>query len=164
MKKAIILIILEILILTYFISSVEAKTAPGLALYNLDGKLVTLSNLIRENNIIITFWASYCRPCRNEIPQLISLEKKYAEKKNIKLILINIDKIGKAKVESSLDEIGVSSECLLDPYQVVVNKYVTGLKIPAVFLITKSGEIFFESIGDNKENIDNLEKSIMILK
>jgi thiol-disulfide isomerase/thioredoxin len=157
-------ILVFVIILFQISSNTEAKKAPGLALYNIDGNLITLSSLTKEKNVIISFWASYCRPCANEIPQLVFLEKKYAKQKNIKLILINIDKEGKSKAVTALNMIGASSECLLDSYQVAARKYVTDLKIPAVFLISTSGEILFEAIGESKDNMDNLEKSIINLK
>lgn len=165
MKKKFLIIMLEILIMTQFgFNIVEAKTAPGFALYNLDGKLVTLSSLVKENNIIISFWASYCTPCRNEIPQLIDLEKKYAEQKNIKLILVSIEKAGAAETKAALHGMGVNTECLLDPYTVVAKKYIPELRIPALFLVSKKGEILFNNSGYEPESIEKLEKLIIKLQ
>ena len=94
----------------------------------LDGRdrLVTFSELIRESNIIVAFWASYCAPCKKEIPQLVRLEKKYSKSGNLKLVLIDVEKEGKSKGLPALDELGVSTLCLFDIYQVALKKIRAG--------------------------------------
>ena len=136
------------------------KKAPGIALYNMSDNLVTLGNLTKESNVIVSFWASYCLPCIKELPQLAELEKKYGSEKNVKLLLINIDKEGIEKAGSVLDRLGISSECLLDRYQVNAKKYIPDLKIPAVFLINRKGNIVYSASGEKSENMENLEKAI----
>ncbi len=140
------------------------KQAPKFAIFDLQDKLVTMTTLTKENNLVISFWASYCVPCKRELPQLVELEKKYAEKKKIKLVLINIDKEGKDKAKPILDSMGVTSLCLADMYQVNAKKYIPDLKIPAVFIVNKKNEIVFEAVGESEENINNLEKAIQKLK
>ena len=140
------------------------KHAPKFAIFDLQDKLVTMTNLTKENNLVISFWASYCVPCKRELPQLVELEKKYAETKKIKLVLINIDKEGKVKAQPVLDSLGVKSLCLADMYQVNAKKYIPDLKIPAVFIVNKKNEIVFEATGEGEENIKNLEKAIQKLK
>lgn len=138
----------------------SAETAPKFALLNGKGDLVKLSGLIQKNNIIIAFWASYCAPCKREIPQLVDLENKYGKVKNLKLVLINIDQEGKEKGIPFLKDINVSSECLYDIYQIAIKKYVPSMKIPATYLINKKGDMLFKAIGETQENINNLEKAI----
>jgi len=140
------------------------KQAPKFAIFDLQDKLVTMTTLTKSNNLIISFWASYCVPCKREIPQLVELEKKYSEQKKVKLVLINIDKEGKDKAKPVLDSLDVTNLCLVDMYQLNAKKYIPNLKIPAVFVINKKNEIVFEAIGEGEKNLKNLEKAIQQLK
>jgi len=164
MKKSYIMwgFIIFIVYTTVLYSANDIK-APRFALCNLDGKYVTLSELLEENNVIITFWASYCNPCKVELPQLVALENKYSQSKKIKLVLINIDTEGKAKALPVLQELSIGALCLLDPYQIVVKKYNPDLTIPATFLVNKKGIMKFKAIGESTENIKNLELEIQKL-
>ncbi len=163
MKKILIVIMFFILIAINFNLISATKKAPGIALYNLSDKLITLSSINKESNVIISFWASYCKPCRKEMPQLVELEKKYANKNRIKLLFVNIDNEGKEKAQPVLDELNITNECLIDRYQVNAKKYIPGLKIPAIFIVNQNGNIVFEAVGESEETIANLEKAIQKL-
>ena len=139
------------------------KTAPGFALFNMDGELIRLSSLLAKGPIILDFWASYCKPCIREMPQLIEMEKRYKRKKNVRLVLINIDKEGKKKASQILKKLKIKNECLLDIYQMTIKKYSPTLKVPAVFLIDRKGRITFQAIGESKEVLNGLERAIVRL-
>lgn len=151
------------MVCTTVLFSANDIKAPHFALCDLDGNYVTLSDLLKKNNIIIAFWASYCNPCKVELPQLAALEERYNQSKQIKLIIINIDTEGKEKALPVLQELSIGALCLLDPYQIVVKKYNPDLTIPATFLVTKKGIIIFKAIGESTENIRNLELEILKL-
>ncbi len=136
------------------------KTAPSFALFSTEGNLIKLSSEINKNDTLLVFFASYCIPCRNEIPELIKLHSKYNNRFNI--LYINIDKEGKSEAEKMLGELGIINyTCLLDVYQQTVKKYSPSLAIPAFFLVDKNGKIRYESIGYKSENIISFEKYII---
>jgi len=139
-----------------------ARSAPGFALFNTEGKLVTLSSLTKDKPLVISFFASYCVPCKREIPQVLELEKKLPGKFN--LVFINIDKEGKDKALEFLNGISVRRECLLDIYQQTAKKFIPDLKVPALFLIDKKGSILFEAVGDKNDTIPKLERAILTQK
>jgi thiol-disulfide isomerase/thioredoxin len=141
---------------------VSARTAPGFALFNTEGKLVTLKSLTKEKPLVISFFASYCIPCKREIPQVLELEKKHPGKFN--LVLISIDREGKDKALEFLNGISVQRDCLLDIYQQTAKKYIPDLKIPALFLVDKKGSILFEAVGDKNDTIPRLERAILTQK
>jgi cytochrome c biogenesis protein CcmG/thiol:disulfide interchange protein DsbE len=144
--------------------SAKQRKAPSFALFNTKGKLVTLSNLSKQGNIILSFWASYCKPCIREMPLLVELEKKYQKEKNVWLIFINIDKEGKEKALPILQQFNVENDCLMDIYQLTAKKYIPTLKIPALFLIDTRNVIVFDAIGESEKTIQELEKAIKKLK
>ncbi len=158
------------LILFYFLISVTATNAapkaPGFALVNNRGSYVLRSKL--KGNLIISFWASYCKPCKKEMPVMVNIEKKYGKLKDLKLIFINVDtnkgKPAKEKADAMLKEIGIKHDYLMDPYQRTVIKYNPEIKVPATFLINKKGYIVFKELGYHKDTMKKLEKAIKKLK
>lgn len=150
------------MILTSFMPVASKEKAPSFALIDTNGKYVTLNDLLNKN-LLLAFWASYCKPCKREIPQLIELEKKYSIIKNVRLVLINIDTEGKDAAMPLLNELLTTPPCLFDRYQIVVKKYSPDLKIPATFLINKNGEVLFKIIGESDENIKKIEQALQKL-
>jgi cytochrome c biogenesis protein CcmG, thiol:disulfide interchange protein DsbE len=139
------------------------RKAPGFALNDNSGGMVFLSSL--KQNLVISFWASYCKPCKTEMPRIIELEKKYQKSRNLKLVLINIDTNddkGEAaeKAKSFLKSIGVEHDYLLDFYQTAVVKYNPEKRVPATFLVNRQGLIVFEEIGYKPGTIDALDMAI----
>ena len=67
----------------------EGKTAPDFTLKGADGKDVTLSSL-RGNVVFLNFWATWCPPCKEEIPSMILLNRKMAGKPFV-LVGVNND-------------------------------------------------------------------------
>ncbi len=156
--------ILTTCIILFSLYPLSAKRkAPGFALLNNNNVMVYKSHL--KGNLIITFWASWCLPCKKELPELVNLEKKYAKTKNIKLILITIDdkKNGNPilKANISLRTIGITHDFLLDMYKITLSKYLNcnnSCSVPATFLVNKAGYIIFKSTG--LDTVTKLEKMI----
>lgn len=60
-------------------AAVEARVAPGFALETLDGDSLSLDDLVDRKVVLVNFWASWCEPCKEEIPILIALHEQYGE-------------------------------------------------------------------------------------
>ncbi|MCP4133777.1 MAG: TlpA family protein disulfide reductase [bacterium] len=168
MKRNFILSLTLLLMLIVVQDTPAEVKAPSITLFSSKGKLV-LSSKLRNKNLIVSFWASYCVPCRKEMPELVKFEKKYAGSKNLKLLLISVDKddssgSAKAKGFQTLKEIGLNHEFLLDIYQLTIKKYTPQIKVPATFLVNKKGVIVFKEIGAKKDTLQKLEKAIKKLK
>jgi thiol-disulfide isomerase/thioredoxin len=134
----------------------QAKIAPNFVLLNNKGEYVYKSKI--KGNLIISFWASYCKPCRKEMPLLIDLTRQQAKGKNLQLLLINTDSNpeGQKKADKMLQELNISEVYLLDAYQVVLRKYNPLLSVPATYLIDSKGRIIFTAVGDNPGTMEKL--------
>jgi thiol-disulfide isomerase/thioredoxin len=115
---------------------------------------------IERKIVILNFFASYCLPCKEEIPEI---QKLVANHKDVKLIFINIDEEADfAKVEEVIKEWNIEYPVLLDPYQVAISLYAKSkLAVPATFLLDNKGKIRFEAIGFEKDTIEKLEKVLL---
>ncbi|MBF0429639.1 MAG: TlpA family protein disulfide reductase [Fibrobacteria bacterium] len=135
--------------------------APPIVLRDIFGRLVNIKNIIGKKNIIVAFWATYCIPCREEMPQLERLAKKYDD--DVSLLLVSVDKRKKGLVSGYIRRHGIRSIVLLDVYKQTLERYKVD-KIPALFLIDKSGEIVFKSSGyRSTRGVRELRKILEIL-
>ena len=137
----------------YTKDTTQEKPAPEFHLKNLDGQIVSLSDF-RGKPVLINFWASWCQPCREEMPYL---QQVYDEWTGKGLVLLTID-IGEtpAAINKFLAENNLSLPVLLDSDKQVGQEYgITG--IPETFLIDKNGIIRKKQIGayPDKKSIEN---------
>ncbi len=137
----------------------KEKPAPDFQLKTLDGQVVTLSQF-RGKPVLLNFWASWCQPCREEMPYLQQIYNKYKDRG---LVFYAID-IGETPetINNFFKENSLFMPVLLDTDKSVGQSYgITG--IPETFLIDKNGIIRKKQIGayPNSEAIENDLKLIM---
>jgi peroxiredoxin/outer membrane lipoprotein-sorting protein len=126
----------------------SGKKAEDFTLSDLDGKPVKLSSL-RGKVVLLDFWATWCGPCRIEMP---SIQKLHREFKTRGLIVLGIN-YGEeeAKVRPYLIKNGYDFRILLDRQQAVGQRYqVSG--IPALFIIDRAGTIRSHFVGVRDED------------
>jgi len=120
--------------------------APSFSLLNLSHEKKTLSNY-RGKIVFVNFWASWCAPCIEELPELQRLASDYNGKK-LKVIGINVDQ-DKNAAKKLISQLGLSTssiEILWDSKSKVVNTYsIEGM--PSSFIIDPKGIIRFTHIG-----------------
>jgi cytochrome c biogenesis protein CcmG/thiol:disulfide interchange protein DsbE len=135
--------------------------APSFSLPTLSGERVSLSvycgealskpyvNKVRQT-MILSFWATYCKPCQKEIPELISFADKH-KTDNVVVLCVSIDKEGATIVEPFVKEKNYTVQVLLDPYTKTAERY--GVKsLPALFVIDTMGVIRYSSLGYDEKN------------
>lgn len=118
--------------------------APDFTLKNLAGQEVKLSDL-RGKVVLVSFWATWCPPCREEIPSMDKLNRAMAGKP-FQMLAISIDEGGKGAVEGFFSKAGVSLPTLLDPGQKAGKRYgITG--VPETFIVDQKGVILKKVVG-----------------
>ena len=112
-----------------------------------DGKQVTLSSL-RGKVVLLDFWASWCPPCREELPLLDILHKTYG-REDFKVLTVNIDNHPKNAVKF-LEKYSIKLTPLWDKEKKVVSAYDVR-KMPTTILIDKNGWIRYIHSGFETE-------------
>lgn len=134
--------------------------APDFSLLDLNGQAVSLSSL-RGKPVLLNFWATWCGPCRQEMPYLQQINAEWAPKG---LVLLAID-IGEssAQVKTFLETNDLSLPTLLDSNRTVSTRLYNITAIPTTFFIDKNGIIQQKKIGSflNKEAIEKYVSQIV---
>jgi len=122
---------------------VEDAIAPDFKLFNLDSEEVHLGEL-NGQPVLINFWATWCAPCRIEMPAIQNRYEKFAED-GLVVLAVNFDE-PKENVLSFAEEFGLTFEVLLDPGGEIQRSYrIRGY--PTSFFIDSNGVIRVLHIG-----------------
>lgn len=122
---------------------VVGATAPTFALANLGGERVDLRAL-RGSPLVLNFWATWCEPCRTEMP-LLQSHYEAGRSAGLRILAINFDE-PEPLVRSFVDELGLTFDILLDPGAYVQDLYrVRGY--PTTFFVDARGVIRGHKVG-----------------
>ena len=122
------------------------KSAPDFELTKLDGTNVKLSDL-KGKKVILNFWATWCGPCQQEMPDMEAFYKEHKE--NVEILAINYtpsEKVGAEKVSNFAKEKGITFPILLDKNIDVTTAYKV-ITIPTSYFIDTKGVIQDKFIG-----------------
>jgi len=119
------------------------KLAPDFELDTLDGQTLVLSQL-KGKPVLLNFWATWCGPCRYEMPFLQQIDQGWPEEELV-LLTINI-KESSSQIAQFLQSEGLSFTVLLDSQAAVAQQYNV-MGIPTTFFIDKEGVIQEIKIG-----------------
>jgi cytochrome c biogenesis protein CcmG, thiol:disulfide interchange protein DsbE len=119
--------------------------APDFTLPSLDGKMVRLSDFRGKKGVFINFWATWCPPCRLEMPTMEQAYQEY-QSRGLEILAVSIDVGPKSVVRDFMQEFRLTFPALLDPEGEVMHLYRL-FSIPASFLIDKHGIIRFKELG-----------------
>ncbi|SFE28801.1 Peroxiredoxin [Lentibacillus persicus] len=117
--------------------------APDFQLETLNGEQVALSDY-RGQRVMVNFWATWCPPCRAEMPDMQS----FYENKNVEILAINLTGTESSRegVSDFTDEFGLTFPILMDENTQVANDYQIQ-PIPSSFMIDSNGRIQFKALG-----------------
>lgn len=133
----------------------KGVAAPDFTLMDLTGKQVRLSDY-RGKVVLLNFWATWCPPCREEMPSMVRLNQIMAGKP-FQMLAVSIDDAGKVAVEAYLQKSGTVLPVLLDTEQNAGKLYgITG--VPETFVIDKKGVILEKVVGGSDWSAPNVVK------
>ncbi|MFX3623345.1 MAG: peroxiredoxin family protein [Ectobacillus sp.] len=138
------------------------KEAPDFELQTVDGKQVKLSDF-KGKKVIVNFWATWCPPCRKEIPEMQAFYNKY--EKDTVILAVNYTASertgGREKVQSFIQENGITFPVLLDASSTVSNMYKV-ITLPTSYFVDKKGIIRHKYIGPM--TVEYMEKTVQAFK
>ena len=141
------------------VGDVSGITAPNFELATLDGQRVKLSDY-RGKAVLLNFWATWCGPCKVEMPWFVELQKKYG---NDGLVILGIamDDSETPKIAEFASEMGVNYPVLLGTDK-VSEAYGNVEFLPTSFYIDREGKIVGKGTGllGRNEIEQNVQKAL----
>ncbi|GKV65831.1 MULTISPECIES: redoxin domain-containing protein [unclassified Sporosarcina] len=134
----------------------QYSPAPDFTLETLAGETVTLSEL-KGKKVILNFWATWCPPCKAEMPHMESFYSKLTEEDQVELIAVNVtesEKLGISEVENFVESYKLSFPIPLDETAQVTHTYGV-FSMPTTFMIDTKGRIAQKVIGPLDEKTLN---------
>lgn len=143
MKKTSLWILLTALLL-FPLHGQDFKPAPDFTIKGLNGQDLTLSDY-QGKVIFLNFWATWCSPCKAEIPGFIEIFEKYKDRGMV-IIGISLDSAGEGKIREFVEEYKITYPVAKGSMG-LAREYGTGRVIPETFIIDQQGHIRHKHIG-----------------
>lgn len=131
-----------------------AKRAPNLAFRSLAGADVKLADL-RGSIAVVNFWATWCGPCREEMPMLSTLTQAYAGKR-VRFVAISADedpgnRKNRTKIDHFLESQKPAMEIWLGANLDNLDRLQLGNVLPATVILDENGEVVARIMGQARE-------------
>ncbi len=139
----------------------QSKTLPSVNIKTLEGQTVNVQSLGQTGRItVISFWATWCSPCKKELDAISEIYEDWQKKYNVDLIAISTDDArSAAKVPGVVSEKGWPYRVLLDSNK-ELSIAANIQSVPYTFLLDQKGNIVYEHIGYAPGDEDELEERI----
>jgi len=125
-------------------SKKKLKNAPDFTLTDRKGNKFTLSDH-KGQVVVLNFWATWCPPCRHEIPDFIKIQKQLRDK-GVLFVGVSVDRNGWKVVRPFAKKFGINYPIVVDNGS-VTQKYGPFRGIPTTFIINKKGKIRYAVTG-----------------
>ena len=138
---------------------VAGKPAPDFTLESLEGKNIQLSGY-KGQAVLLNFWATWCGPCKIEMPWFVELQKEYGPQ-GLQIVGVAMDDASKEDIAKFVKEMGVNYPILIGKED-VGNQYGGVNVLPTTFFIDRDGKIVAREFGLQSRSlfVDNIKKSL----
>jgi thiol-disulfide isomerase/thioredoxin len=133
--------------------------APDFTLKTLDGKDVTLSSL-RGKAVMVNFWATWCEPCKIEMPWLVELEEKY-RKDGFEIVGVAMDDTDNKDIAAFAKKMNVNYT-ILKGSEKVADLYGGLDGLPTNFFLDRNGKVIdsFKGLRSESQIVDDIKKAL----
>jgi thiol-disulfide isomerase/thioredoxin len=145
------------------ISFAQNRTLPSVEVKTLDGGNINIQEIENNGNpIVISFWATWCIPCKKELNNIAEVYEDWQEETGVKLIAISIDNTrSKLKVMPYVNASDWDYEVYLDPNRDLARAMGVS-NVPHTFLLNGKNEIVWQhrqyADGDEDELLEQIKK------
>ncbi len=133
--------------------------APNFELPALDGKKLKLSDL-RGKAVLLNFWATYCGPCKIEMPWFVELQKEYGPQ-GFQIVGVAMDDASTEEIAKFTKEMGVNYPILIGE-ESVGQKYGGVGVLPTTFFLDRDGRLIAREFGLQSRSVfvDHIKKAL----
>jgi cytochrome c biogenesis protein CcmG/thiol:disulfide interchange protein DsbE len=140
-------------------STPEGQAPQALSLGDLAGKTVDLKSL-KGQVVLLNFWATWCEPCRDEMPAMNRLQQKFGAR-GLRVIAVNLGE-SRPRIEQFLRTTPVDFLILRDDDSAVSKAWRVRV-LPASFLLDRNGMLRYQLVGEAKWDSPSLQAPILEL-
>lgn len=122
--------------------------APEFEASNLGGQKETLSSY-QGKKVVLNFWASWCSPCKAELPHMVDFQKNNAQALNTDIVAVNLtqqETVNIAGIKDFVKEYGLNFPVLLDETGEIASQYGI-VTIPTTFILDEEGAVEHQITG-----------------
>lgn len=141
------------------LGDVHGQLAPDFQLKNLNGGDFKLSDL-RGKAVVLNFWATYCQPCKLEMPWLEELHKRYAPQ-GVEFVGVTMDDVSEDTIRKYVKDVNVTYTILVGK-EAVGDQYGGVQFLPTTFYIGRDGKIVERVFGISGQSDieDNIKRAM----
>lgn len=121
----------------------NAIDAPPFLVNDLQGHMISTAQF-HGHVVLLSFWATWCPPCRLEIPELVELQKRY--KDQLQVIGVSMDDDGPQQVAQFAARVGINYSIVMGSSE-IVREYGGVPALPTNFLIDRDGKVVQKHVG-----------------
>jgi peroxiredoxin len=146
--------------------------APDFSLRDLESNLVRLSDMAypgeekswkKKRKVMLDFFRTDCKPCMQELPQVIEYHQKHKDQVQVMLIALLESENGREKLDKFLKKNKIPFPVLVDSYETVAKKYIMDgetCTLPSIFFINKEGIVLARFVGLKRDLETSLKKAL----